>query len=293
MPREATPRARRGRRSGPTSTRQAVLEAARVRFARDGFAAATIRRIAADAGVDASQVMQFFGSKDDLFAAVMAIPASAIRRFDTAFEGPDEHLGERVVRAYLAAWEETAEESEPLMAMLRGAIVNEDAGAQLRDFIQSRLLHGTTGRGGQDAMLRAGLASAMLVGIVTSRRVIGVPVLFAADTEQIVATVAPAIQQVLAGPVTGPGMTEKLSRADGGGRPTERPVPPRTLQSDHVRSNKNSPSPVSAAAEPGSTSPPPSPVPPVAASKPGTATPASTPGEQRRRSFRRPGVGPS
>ncbi|WP_329064207.1 TetR/AcrR family transcriptional regulator [Amycolatopsis sp. NBC_01480] len=194
---EATAGVRRGRKPGPGSTRQAVLDAARARFARDGFAGTTIRRIAADAGVDASQVMQFFRSKDDLFAAVMAVPASALERFDTAFEGPDEHLGERVVRAYLSAWEGSPEESEPLMAMLRGAIGNENARVQLRDFLQSRLRHGSGGGG--DTMLRAGLAAAMLVGIVTSRRIIGVPVIAAADTEQIVATVGPAIQQVLAG----------------------------------------------------------------------------------------------
>jgi hypothetical protein len=47
-------------------------------------------------------------------------------------------------------------------------------------------------------MLRAGLAAAMLVGIVTSRQIIGVPVpvLVAADTERLV---APAIRQVLVG----------------------------------------------------------------------------------------------
>ncbi|WP_375400874.1 TetR family transcriptional regulator [uncultured Amnibacterium sp.] len=195
---ESRLRARGGRRPGPGSTRQAVLDAARARFASDGFAAATIRRIAADAGVDPSQVIQFFRSKDELFAVAMAVPASALERFDTAFEGPDEHLGERVVRAYLEAWEGIAAEREPLMAMLRGAIVNEQASAQLRDFIQSRLLHGTQGRG-DDAMLRAGLAASMLIGIVTSRRIIGVPVLASADTETLVETVAPAIQQILAG----------------------------------------------------------------------------------------------
>lgn len=197
------PGPRRGRRPGPGSTRQTVLDAARARFARDGFAGTTIRRVAADADVDASQVMQFFRSKDDLFAAVMAVPASALARFDTAFEGPDEHLGERVVRAYLGAWEGSPDESEPLMAMLRGAVTNESACAQLREFIQSRLVHGTgAGTGGgtdDDAMLRAGLAAAMLVGIVTSRRIIGVPVLVAADTERLVATVGPAIQRVLVG----------------------------------------------------------------------------------------------
>jgi hypothetical protein len=48
-------------------------------------------------------------------------------------------------------------------------------------------------------MLRAGLAAAMLVGIVTSRQIIAVPVLVAADREQLVATVGPAIHQVLVG----------------------------------------------------------------------------------------------
>lgn len=187
-----------GRRPGPGSTRQAVLEAARSRFAADGFAGTTIRRVAADAGVDPSQVIQFFHSKDELFAAVMAVPASALRRFDTAFEGPDEHLGERVVRAYLDAWEGVPEEREPLMAMLRGAVVNEQAAAQLRDYIQSRLLHGLEGRD-EGAVLRTAVAASMLVGITTGRRIVGVPALAAADTETLVAAVAPAIQLVLAG----------------------------------------------------------------------------------------------
>lgn len=191
--------ARRGRRPGNSSTRQSVLDAARARFASDGFAATTIRRVAADAGVDASQVMQFFLSKDDLFAAAMAVPSSALEKFDTAFDGPDDHLGERVVRAYLDAWEGAADESEPLMAMLRGAIVNDHASAQLRDFIRSRLLHGAVRSNSDDAMFRAGLASSMLIGIVISRRIIGVHVLAAVDTEQLVAAVAPAIQHILVG----------------------------------------------------------------------------------------------
>ena len=191
------PKGRRGRRPGTSSTRQAVLDAARARFASDGFAATTIRLIAEDAAVDASQVMQFYRSKNELFAAVMALPRSALERFNTAFEGPDEHLGERVVRAYLAAWEGTPEESEPLMAMLRGAIVNEKASEQLRDFIQARLLDGTSERTDADAALRAGLASSMLVGIVTGRRIIGVPALVTADTEELVTVLAPAIQQIL------------------------------------------------------------------------------------------------
>jgi AcrR family transcriptional regulator len=188
--------ARRGRRPGTSTTRQAILDAARARFASDGFTATTIRRVAADAGVDASLVIQFFRSKDELFAAVMSISPDALARFSTAFEGPDEHLGERVVRAYLDAWEGT--DSEPLMAMLRGAIANEQASAQLREFIQARLLDGVKPRAvGDDAAVRAGLASSMLVGIVVGRRIVGVPTTANVDRETLVAIVAPAIQSVL------------------------------------------------------------------------------------------------
>ncbi len=196
-------KARRGRRPGPSSTREAVLTAARSRFAASGFTATTIRLVAADAGVDPSQVMQFFGSKDELFAASMAIPQSALERFNTVYEGPDEHLGERLVRASLVAWEGPPEDSEPLMAMLRGAIANESASEQLRDFLQSRLQHGTKGRGDADAALRAGLASTMLVGVIVGRRVIGVPTLAAADTEHLVALLGPAIQRILVPPTSG------------------------------------------------------------------------------------------
>ncbi|MFC7485647.1 TetR family transcriptional regulator [Knoellia sp. CPCC 206453] len=197
---DAVRKGRRGRRPGPSSTREAVLVAARARFAANGFKATTIRLVAGDAGVDPSQVMQFFGSKDELFAAAMAIPASALERFNTAYEGPDEHLGERLVRASLLAWEGSPEDSEPLMAMLRGAVANESASEQLRDFLQSRLRHGTKGHADDDAALRAGLASTMLVGVIVGRRVIGVPTLAAADPEKLVALLGPAIQQILVPP---------------------------------------------------------------------------------------------
>jgi AcrR family transcriptional regulator len=191
---------RRGRRPGISTSRQAILDAARVRFAGDGFAATTIRRVAADAGVDPSLVMQFFRSKNELFAAVMSISPDALASFNTAFEGPDEDLGERVARAYLGVWD-GGPDSEPLMAMLRGAIANEHASAALREFIQARLLDGIRSRPVPrgDAALRAGLASSMLVGITLGRRIVGVPILADADFEQLVALVAPAVHAVLLG----------------------------------------------------------------------------------------------
>lgn len=191
--------ARRGRRPGTTSTRQAVLDAARARFASDGFTATTIRRVAADAGVDASLVMQFFRSKDELFATVMSVPADALTRFSAAFAGPDHGLGERVVRAFLCIWEGDPHNSAPLMAMLRGAIVNDRASAQLSEFLQERLLvDAIASRDVEDATLRAGLVSSMLVGLVVGRGIVGVPTLAQADRETLVALVGPSVQTMLA-----------------------------------------------------------------------------------------------
>lgn len=186
-----------GRRAGSASTRATVLAAATARFAQDGYTATTIRGIAVDAGVDPSQVMQFFGSKDELFAAVMAIPPSALRRFDAAFDGPQAHLGERVVRAFLEAWEQEPAESKPLMAMLRSAVGNEGANTRLRDFIQARLMHNSDQSDGEERALRAGLAAAMLVGVITSRQIVKVPAVRGADHATVIATVGPAIQTIL------------------------------------------------------------------------------------------------
>lgn len=193
------PERRRGRRPGVSTSRQAILDAARARFARDGYVATTIRQVAADAGVDAALVMQFFRSKDELFAAVMSVSPDTLARLAGAFDGADDHLGERVVRAFLDVWEGAAQDSQPLMAMLRGAVVNEQANTQLREFIQARLLNAVGSRASDaDAVLRAGLASSMLVGLVVGRRIVGVPTLVDADTETLVAFVAPAIQNILA-----------------------------------------------------------------------------------------------
>ncbi|MCY1144519.1 TetR family transcriptional regulator [Actinoplanes sp. Pm04-4] len=199
----AAARPRRGRRPSGSDSRQQILGAARARFAADGYAAATIRKIAADAGVDAALVMQFFRSKEELFAAVMSVSPAVLERFQQVFEGPDEGLGERVTRAYLELWEGDPDDSEPLLAMLRSAIANEQAAEHLRQFVQARLLEGISARlpGDPTAAVRAGLASTMLIGVVVGRRIVRVPVLVEQEREALVGFLAPGIQAVLVSPV--------------------------------------------------------------------------------------------
>jgi AcrR family transcriptional regulator len=202
-PAESPKQPQMGRRPGASGTRQAIYDAARARFAQEGYASTTIRKIAADAGVDASLVMQFFGSKDELFAAVMAIPPDVPARINAAFEGPQHSVGERLARAYLTSWEGAPQESEPLLALLRTAISQEEAAATLRDFIQARLSLGAADirqDDTDDPLLRACLAASMLIGVVVGRRIVRVPVLQEEDIEALIARVAPALQAVLIPP---------------------------------------------------------------------------------------------
>jgi AcrR family transcriptional regulator len=187
---------RQGRRPGSSGSRQVILEAARTRFAKDGYAGATIRKIATDSGVDASLVMQFFGSKEQLFTEVMSITPSALSRISAAFDGPPHALGERVTRAFLEVWDGDAQQSDPFLAMLRAAISNEQASAQLRDLIQARVVHDLAA-GDPELTVRVEMVSSMLIGVIVGRRIIHVDALVEQDRDSLVELIAPAVQAVL------------------------------------------------------------------------------------------------
>lgn len=145
--------------------------------------------------------MQFFTSKDELFGAVMSVPPAALGRLTDAWEGPDDGIGERVARAFLEVWEGDPQASEPLLAMLRGAIAQEQAAAHLRDFIEARLMKGITTHRRDDhhTRLRVGMAAAMLIGIIVARRIVAVPTLANESLDAIVAAAAEPLQALLTG----------------------------------------------------------------------------------------------
>jgi AcrR family transcriptional regulator len=192
---------KQGRRPGSSDSRQVILDAARARFAKDGFTGATIRKIAADSGVDASLVMQFFGSKDDLFREVMAITPSALTRISDAFDGPEDAVGERVTRAFLQVWDGDPPQSESFIAVLRAAISNEQATTQLHDLIQSRVVHDLVSRNA-DMTVRVEIVSSMLIGVIVGRRIVHVAGIVELDREALVQLIAPAVQAVLVPVVT-------------------------------------------------------------------------------------------
>ncbi|MGW4947299.1 TetR/AcrR family transcriptional regulator [Actinoplanes sp. NPDC004185] len=59
------------RRRDAAGTRQLLLDAARRRFAADGYAATTVREIADEAGVNVALINRYFSSKEGLFEACL------------------------------------------------------------------------------------------------------------------------------------------------------------------------------------------------------------------------------
>ena len=199
----AVPPTRRtvGRRIGDSGTRAAILAAARDQFAGKGYHGASLRSIAAAAGVDTGLIRHFFGSKDDLFAATLYIPAEIIERVVAALAGGPDGLGERLVDTYLRLWEDPAT-AEPILAIARSAITSDKAADRLQALVGANLLHQALPHLASDnTEVRAALAGAHLMGIALGRYVLRAEPLTSLDRDTLIAMCAPAIQRYLTEPL--------------------------------------------------------------------------------------------
>ena len=155
--RDGRRRRRSGRRGGDSGTREAILAAARTRFGDYGYDGATIRGIAADAGVDAALVHHFFGTKERLFAAAMRLPVLPSELVAAALaagaEEPGQSLGEHMLRTVLGAWD-VAEMRATFLGLLRSAMTSDQAAGMLREFATETIL-GRIAEAGTDDLAAA------------------------------------------------------------------------------------------------------------------------------------------
>jgi len=194
---------RTGRRSGDSGTREAILEAARARFAEHGYDGATIRGIAADAGVDPALVHHFYGAKERLFAEALRFPAIPSEILDQVAQAEADRLGETFVRTVLQVWE-SPETRDRSIALLRSAVTNEQAAAMLRSFVEGGIF-GAIARvvGDDDAEFRASLVASQIVGLGIARIVLRIDPIASADIDELAAAIGPTVQRYLTGDVRG------------------------------------------------------------------------------------------
>ena len=185
---------------GPRSVpaRRAILAAARARFAAEGYERTTVRAIAADAGIDASMVMRYFGSKEDLFAAAADIDL----RLPSLKDVDLNHLGQALARHFVSLWEESPND-EALIFLLRTAPTHEGASERMREiFAQQTSPAISSLLGGADGPRRAGLAASQLLGVALCRYVLRIEPLASQDPDQLIADIADTIQRYLTGPLS-------------------------------------------------------------------------------------------
>ena len=200
MPSPAKTTGRRGRRQGEPVSRDAVLSAAKQRFATEGYEKTTLRAIAKDAHVDPSMVLYLFGSKEELFreSLRLILDPEVLVAAMTGVDDDDPDIGTRMVRTYLRIWE-TPDTAASMRAMLQSATSNADANDAFRGFIQNYVLTAVSGvlGGGEQARLRAMLAATNLVGTAMLRYIIQVPPLSTLSVDEVVALIAPTVTRYL------------------------------------------------------------------------------------------------
>jgi AcrR family transcriptional regulator len=200
MPSPAKTTKRRGRRQGEPVSRDAVLSAAKQRFATDGYEKTTLRAIAQDAHVDPSMVLYLFGSKEELFRESLRLildPEVLVAALTGAADD-DPDIGTRMARTYLRIWE-TPDTAASMRVMLQSATSNTDANDAFRGFMQNYVLTAVSGvlGGGEQARLRAMLAATNLVGTAMLRYIIQVPPLATLSADDVVALIAPTVTRYL------------------------------------------------------------------------------------------------
>jgi AcrR family transcriptional regulator len=192
---------RRGRRPAGEDTRGRFEEAARVAFAEKGYDATTLRSVARGAGVDAALVHHYFEGKADLFAQSVVLTRVNPRAVVAGLlEGPDETIGERLVRAFLRVWDDPAN-GERLVAMYRAAMTNDDVATVMRRVVTQDIVGAVTRHTGvDDAEVRGAMAASQLVGLAAARYVLRLPGMVDASHDELARWIGPALQRYLVDP---------------------------------------------------------------------------------------------
>ncbi|HEY7606255.1 MAG TPA: TetR family transcriptional regulator [Actinomycetes bacterium] len=192
----------RGRRPAGSGTREAIAAAARRQFGEVGYQRASLRSIAAEAGVDPRLVLHFFGSKQELFASVVELPFDPETTFDTLMAAGEQGLGRRVAE-FLFGILDSPEGRKTVTGLIRAAASEEEAAATIRDLVAQRLLLPLASRVGRDRPeLRASLVASQIVGLAMARHVVGLTPLATASRDELVAALAPVFDHYLTGPLT-------------------------------------------------------------------------------------------
>jgi AcrR family transcriptional regulator len=186
------------RRRNAAATREAILTSARRAFARAGYDGAGVREIAAGAGVTAMLVNRYFGSKEQLFAEVLAATSAAPTILTR------ENLGSSNLPETIAATlvDITQAEDTPLegfLIMLHSASSKRAAEIGREQIEKGHQKTLTSALAGDLAPQRAALVLSLVAGFQVMRQMIGLSALAEAERSDLIKVLAPLFKQLIEG----------------------------------------------------------------------------------------------
>jgi AcrR family transcriptional regulator len=192
---------RAGRWRTGQQNKQRIIDAARDRFMREGYEQATVRAIAADAGVDVAMVYYFFGNKEGLFtASALTGPEHPLHQLATLLDEGAEQIGQRLVRRFLEHWDDGGV-YEPFLTLWRSAAIQPRARQVLHDAMAGPIAERIAAEFGvADAELRVELVASHLAGLAFARYQLRIEPIASSSVEQLVAWVGPTVQRYLTDP---------------------------------------------------------------------------------------------
>lgn len=188
------------RRRNAAATRDAILASARQAFARAGYDGVGVREIAAGAGVTAMLVNRYFGSKEQLFAEVLAA-GSAEPTILTPENLRSAKLGEIIAATLVDITRTQDAPLEGFQIMLRSASSRRAAEIGREQIEKGHLTTMAAAISGGDASERAALVLSLVAGVQVMRQMIGLEALTTAKPELLVKLLAPLFQQLIDGNV--------------------------------------------------------------------------------------------
>jgi AcrR family transcriptional regulator len=197
------PGARRqgGRRAGGTSSREKILDVARVAFPANGYAGTSLRGIARDAGVDPSLIVQYFGSKSGLFGAVVEWPFDASQITLQIGSVAVEEVGRFTARMFVSHWDRD-EHRNPIISLIHAGLADPAAAAMLREFVTVSFTLPMVKRVGADRPdFRAALLASQLLGFGMCRYALAFEALASAEHEDLVAALGATLQHTCTAPL--------------------------------------------------------------------------------------------
>jgi AcrR family transcriptional regulator len=186
------------RRRNAASTRIAILASARRAFARAGYDGVGVREIANGAGVTAMLINRYFGSKERLFAEVMAetmrTPSILTQAIVTS-----PSAGEEIAAALVEQTKAGATPLDGFLITLHSASSKRAAKIGRRQIERHHQKVMTAALRGDLAPQRAALVLSLIAGFQVMRQMIGLTALAETKPETLVKILAPVFQQIVEG----------------------------------------------------------------------------------------------